>query len=63
MLVVLSEHSHIKPRILKWRNSGPYQIGHNKRLVVLSVVIISGAYCIVIVIKHWPVVKLETLNL
>ena len=23
-----------------------YQIGHNKRLVILSVVIISGAYCI-----------------
>ena len=29
----------------KWRNSGPYQIGHNKRLVILSVVIKSGAYC------------------
>ena len=27
-------------------NSGPYQIGNNKRLVILSVVIIIGAYCI-----------------
>ena len=30
----------------KWRNSEPYQVGHNKRLVILPVVIISGAYCI-----------------
>ena len=29
------------------RNSGLYQIGHNKRLVILSVVVISGVYCTV----------------
>ena len=28
------------------KNSGPNQNGHNKRLVILSVGIISGAYCI-----------------
>ena len=29
----------------KWENSGPYQIGHNKQLVILYVVIIKSAYC------------------
>ena len=43
MLVILSEiWSYLKENF-KLGNSGPYQIGHNKRL--LSVVIISGAYC------------------
>ena len=30
----------------KWRNSGLYQIGHNKQLVILSMVITSSTYCI-----------------
>ena len=45
MLVILSEILSYQTENFKWRNSGPYQIGHNKRLVILSVVI-SGAYCI-----------------
>ena len=42
MLVILSKIWLYKTENFKWRNSGPHQIGHNKRLVILSVVIISG---------------------
>ena len=31
MLVILSELWSYQTENFKWRNSGPYQIGHNKR--------------------------------
>ena len=52
MLVILSEIWSYLTENFKWRNSGPYQIGHYKRLVILSVVIISGAYCSRVCTSH-----------
>ena len=49
MLVIFSEIWSYQTENFKWKNSGPDRIGHNKRLVLLSVVIISGAYCITII--------------
>ena len=47
MLVILSEIWSYETENFKWRNSGPYEIGHNKRLVISFVVIMIGAYCII----------------
>ena len=53
MLIILSEIWSYKTENFKWRNSVPYQIGYNRQLVILSVVIISDVDCIFISDLNW----------